>query len=226
MGRPASISDEQILEAARAVFLEHGVQSSAAEIARRAGVSEGTIFRRFATKHELFMAAMGVDEEPAWLRRVEQPTELADQQDLEATLRELGHEMLDFFDELIPRASAIRSAMGHEQATAPTGSRDDDVPCGPPRRGLKAMTNFLYRHQRAGLLRPCDPEIAARLFLGAMHHYAYWDYIGFNDFMPMPRPTYVRGVVDALIRGLAPMPLAPPHRRAAEPDSTEAASEK
>ncbi|MCU1279386.1 MAG: Transcriptional regulator, TetR family protein, partial [bacterium] len=69
MARPTTISDESILEAARAVFLEHGLAATTAEVAKRAGVAEGSIFKRFATKAELFKAAMKVDfEDPDFLR--------------------------------------------------------------------------------------------------------------------------------------------------------------
>lgn len=55
MARSRSITDEQILEAARAVFLEDGFSASTLEIARRAGISEASIFKRFSTKENLFL---------------------------------------------------------------------------------------------------------------------------------------------------------------------------
>src|ERR1039458_6878174 len=58
MGRKKSLSDAQLLETARQVFVEHGFGASTKEIARRAGVSEGVIYQRFLTKDELFFAAM------------------------------------------------------------------------------------------------------------------------------------------------------------------------
>ena len=57
MPRPRTITDEQIVEAARAAFLEQGFSATTAEIARRAGISEGTLFKRFATKEDLFEEA-------------------------------------------------------------------------------------------------------------------------------------------------------------------------
>jgi AcrR family transcriptional regulator len=49
---------ESILEAAAAVFAEEGLDASVADIARRAGVGQATIFRRFATKEELIAAVL------------------------------------------------------------------------------------------------------------------------------------------------------------------------
>ena len=56
MARTRTISDEQILDAAQAVFLEQGPQATTSAIADRAGISEGTIFKRFPTKQALFFA--------------------------------------------------------------------------------------------------------------------------------------------------------------------------
>src|SRR3954451_2452711 len=51
---------KRLLDAAVAVFAEHGLEGSTAEIARRAGVGQGTVFRRFPTKDDL-VAAIVVD---------------------------------------------------------------------------------------------------------------------------------------------------------------------
>ncbi|NUO51768.1 MAG: TetR/AcrR family transcriptional regulator [Polyangiaceae bacterium] len=62
-GRHTTIADESILSATRALLAEQGPLVPSALIAARAGVSEGTIFKRFATKADLFRAALEVDEE-------------------------------------------------------------------------------------------------------------------------------------------------------------------
>ena len=49
---------ERILEAARDVFAEHGLDASVADIAARAGVGTATIFRRFPTKEDLVAAVV------------------------------------------------------------------------------------------------------------------------------------------------------------------------
>ena len=50
---------EDVLEAAREVFAEHGLSgASTDEIARRAGISQPYLFRLFRTKKELFIAAI------------------------------------------------------------------------------------------------------------------------------------------------------------------------
>src|SRR5579872_7071060 len=58
MGRKKTISNAELLEVARQAFLEGGFRTSTKQIARRVGVSEGVIFQRFASKEQLFFAAM------------------------------------------------------------------------------------------------------------------------------------------------------------------------
>jgi AcrR family transcriptional regulator len=47
-----------VLEAARSVFAEHGLDAGVAEVAERAGVGVATIFRRFPTKDDLLAAVL------------------------------------------------------------------------------------------------------------------------------------------------------------------------
>ncbi|MCW3041618.1 MAG: transcriptional regulator, TetR family [Solirubrobacterales bacterium] len=49
---------ERVLAAAAEVFAEQGADASVAEIARRAGVGAGTLFRHFPTKHDLLLATL------------------------------------------------------------------------------------------------------------------------------------------------------------------------
>ena len=72
MARPRSIDDSVILDAAREVFLELGFAGTTAEIARRAGVSEGSLFNRFGNKKQLFRAAIAPRiEDAVWIADLE-----------------------------------------------------------------------------------------------------------------------------------------------------------
>jgi AcrR family transcriptional regulator len=56
--RDAQCNLARILAAARDAFAERGADACVAEIARRAGVGNATIFRRFATKEDLVVAVV------------------------------------------------------------------------------------------------------------------------------------------------------------------------
>jgi AcrR family transcriptional regulator len=68
---------ERILEAARAVFAEQGLEASGADVAQRAGVGTATIFRRFPSKDDL-VAAMLEQELAAVLARAQAAAEADD----------------------------------------------------------------------------------------------------------------------------------------------------
>lgn len=52
----AARNRESLLSAAEAEFAERGASASVADIARRAGVAKGTVFRHFASKEDLIAA--------------------------------------------------------------------------------------------------------------------------------------------------------------------------
>jgi AcrR family transcriptional regulator len=64
MRKDALLNRERLLEAADAMFREHGLEVSVGEIADAAGVGRGTLFRNFATKEALIAAivAMRIQE--------------------------------------------------------------------------------------------------------------------------------------------------------------------
>ncbi|MGM0556620.1 MAG: TetR/AcrR family transcriptional regulator [Myxococcota bacterium] len=197
MARPQSITDEQILDAARDVFLEHGIQAPTSAIAEQAGISEGTIFRRYETKEKLFQAAMGIPHEPEWFAQAEQ---LEEHEDVEEALTELGFGMIEFFSDMIPKMSMLMSC-GASGPQMFEGNAD-----APPIRAIRTLTRFFAAHQRAGRLKNFDPEIAARMFLGSIFHFCFSECVGINQFAPMPERSYVRGVVDTILRGTASQP--------------------
>jgi AcrR family transcriptional regulator len=61
----------RLLEAAGECFAERGIDCSVDEIARRAGVGHGTVFRRFPTKEALLLAVL--------VRRIEALTAMAEE---------------------------------------------------------------------------------------------------------------------------------------------------
>ena len=56
MRSDAARNRQSLLAAAAAEFAEHGLDASVADIARRAGVGKGTVFRHFPTKDDLLAA--------------------------------------------------------------------------------------------------------------------------------------------------------------------------
>jgi AcrR family transcriptional regulator len=77
---------DALLDAARHVFAETGTDASLEEIARRAGVGIGTLYRHFPTRRQLFEAVY-LDEVDALACLAGEPTELDPWEALVAWLR-------------------------------------------------------------------------------------------------------------------------------------------
>src|SRR3954465_13372856 len=73
----------RILEAAAAAFSESGLDVGVAEIARRAGVGAGTLFRRFPTKEDLILAII----EDRTLELIPPSREALEEEDATAAIR-------------------------------------------------------------------------------------------------------------------------------------------
>jgi AcrR family transcriptional regulator len=188
MARPSTISSEQILDAARAVFLEHGFgNASTVEIARQAGVSEGSIFNRFPTKEALFEAAMDKGVPP--------PLRLGryvGQGDIRTNLVTITVQSIAFLSELLP--SIMLSWSERERAHG-------SATCNRPREILAALTDFFSKEAELGRVSG-DPRIAARIFMGGVWNYCSLRTVA-NDRSMSPG-TFARGLVDGMWNGIAP----------------------
>jgi AcrR family transcriptional regulator len=197
MARPQRITDEQILAAAREVFLRRGIQATTADVARRARVAEGSIFNRFRTKQQLFRAAMRPElADPPWLASL---TRRAGKGDVREILIDVGHEILAFFRRLMPLMMMSWSNRGR-------GLPDDlKAPDSPPLRALKRLAGFFEAEMRAGRIRRHDPEILARAYLGSLQNYVVFELLlKARDELPLPSETYLRGLVALLWEGASP----------------------
>lgn len=135
----------RVLEAAFAAFAAHGAAVSIREIARRAGVSTGTVTRHFPTKEALFQAVA--------LHRIEHLVSIA--ADI-AAREEPATAFFTFFAHLV-RQGAADHAVGDAligagfdlRAAASTAIGDLNA----------AMAGLLTRAQQAGTIR-ADVDIA------------------------------------------------------------------
>lgn len=131
---------ESVLEAARVAFAAEGLAVPLDEIARRAGVGAGTVYRHFPTKEALFEAIV-VDNLHA---QAEQARSLLDDPEPAAALA-------GFFRQMVERGAGNRAF-----ADALTRAGVDLSATGASRAGedfLDALGALLARAQRAGVVR-------------------------------------------------------------------------
>ena len=188
MARPPSISTQQILEAARAEFLARGLaRASTRAIARRAGVSEGSIFNRFPTKSILFQAAMDEAQPPAF-----KLSTFVGQGDVRKNLIRITVESVHFLGQLLPRL------MLRWSERTPTGAARMR---NRPREILRALTQFFAAEKARGRVAG-DPEIAARIFMGSVWNYCFLQTVTGDRSLSVP--AFARRLVAGLWRGIAP----------------------
>jgi AcrR family transcriptional regulator len=144
-----------VLAAADAVFAERGVAASTEEVARRAGVGVGTVFRHFPTK-EALLAALLVERLNAMASDAEAQI---DSDDPGAALREL-------FARMVEKSAAKKmysEALGDGSGCWPAAGLAD-----AQRRVRHGIGGLLLRAQEAGQVRAdLSPEDLFALVVGA-----------------------------------------------------------
>lgn len=201
MARNTTITEEQILEAARAVFLEEGFGAQTAKIARRAQVSEGSIFKRFPTKEALFFAALRIERPPAWYAELDRRVGSGDCRE---NLLAIFHGILLFFHEMLPRTVTTMGSLG------PMAHKTFEGMEHPIVTDNNKLSDFLHREMEQGRLRLCDAKLLARLILGALSSYVFSAMIIRQELTPAELYKIAGGTLDFLWSGIAP-DTPPPH---------------
>ena len=201
---PATRRDlrDTILEAARRVIDEQGLQAATTRrIAEVAGCAEGTIYRHFEDKHELFHELLAASA-PEFLPLVAELPSLAGQGTLRGTLCEFGVAALRFFRAVLPFVGgSIVDPELREQQRQRFNAKDRG-----PVHSLRQLERYLRAEGELGRLGPGLPvEGAAAALLGAAFSKAYLDiWLGPEVLGVRPDEDFVAGVVEALLQGLLP----------------------
>ena len=193
MGSHKIVNEEEVLEHARAVFLEKGALGSTKEIARRAGVSEAVLFQRFPTKAALFLAAMvppQIDAEAVVAAG-------ASMSDPRKGLCAISEAMLEYFRSMMPvvlhllthPAVTMADVMSHFEKSASM-------------RLLPRLAAHLRGLNETGKAMVKNPDSAAALLVSAIHSVALFELLGAHGGQ-FPKAG-VKALVDALWNGLAP----------------------
>jgi len=213
MPRPVSIQDDVILRAAREIFLEKGWDATTSEIATKAGVSHGIIFKRFKTKQALFQSAMREDSD--WGQTI--PTLLnssVGRKDVEVTLVELGTLFAGKFLLIIPML--MMSWSNRQEDLSPTEATR-------ALQAVKTVAAYLQAENRLGRIRDTDFEVVAQAFIGALWHHAFLQVmLGEGKSEANKQRRYVKRLVKALWSGIAPQAK----RAGASPATTRAGQPK
>ena len=200
MARSTTITDEQILEAARIVFVRDGANATSKEIAREAGVSEGSIFRRFSTKELLFTAAVLSPTVPSWARELSDLVGTGEvRENLEHTIRE----MILFAQDILPLVLVAWGRKPEARISILNGSETAEI------RDRRLLADYLKREVANGRLQKCNEEAVARMLFGASVNLVM-------DRLCLQQPLctdeidlFAKNIVDVLWCGIRPIYPAP-----------------
>ncbi len=170
MARKKKVTDEQIIEAARLVFVAQGVSASMDVIARELGVTAPVLFTRFGTKLNLFYRAVVPDHVP-WLDLAESLRDGPDDRPPEVQIQEIGWRIVLLFDEVMAvvrlcakNAVSMDEIMGILQIPAVEET-------------IQALARWLEVAHSKRVLVCGDPATVAELIVSAL----YWQ-VGYRGY--------------------------------------------
>ena len=204
MSRPVSIQDDVILRAAKEIFLRKGWDATTSEIAAKAGVSHGIIFKRFKTKQALFQSAM--QDQSDWGQAV--PALLKSslgRKDVEPALVELGTLYVEKFLVMIPALMMAWSNKQETQNAAESAAAANKERATKALQAVKTIAAHLEAEYRLGRIRETDFEVVAQAFVGSLWHHSFLQVmLSDGKSSSAKERRYVRRLVKAIWFGIAP----------------------
>jgi AcrR family transcriptional regulator len=199
MSEKAANTRRKLLEAAASVFSERGyARATTKEIAKAAGVSEGTIYRHFEDKRELFQAAFAERSAASSEELVKLP-ELAGTATVRENLRRLVQVIEDAEENIAPlQASAWSdSELGAVlSASAPEGAARSAGPVLP-------LAAYLAAEQELGRIR-ADVDVERAAFALFAIPFASAMTARMARASGREADMDIMGAVDVVLRGLEP----------------------
>lgn len=189
MSRPPRVTDLQIDEAARAVFLAQGPSAPLQDIAKRLGISQPALLHRVGTKEALMARAL----------RPVPPTALAllapgpeDTESIEDQLLDALLHHRDFLRQLVPWLFVLHySALG--------GARALHLETPPPVALREGLTKWLTRAKRAGRVELAEPRGAAEALCGALEARCFNAHVGGSTYAPGEDEVVLRQLIRVLL---------------------------
>lgn len=203
--RRAEHRPDELLDAALALFVEHGyAHTSVAQIARAAGVSKGAVYLYFPSKQALLEGLVKRAVRPvstAALAALQIPpgnTRAA----LAAFLRQIAHRLSD------PQAIAVPRIVLREAAAAPEIAemyrREILAPT------LPVLADMIRQGIASGELRDVDPELTIRSIMGPIViHLLLSEVFGVTPKGGLSLPALIDNHLDILFHGLIALPEPP-----------------
>lgn len=192
MSRNKTISDDDILSAARSLFLKEGVRASTRTLAKQIGISEAVIFQRFGTKEALFFSAMVPPQAQLKAMFDAQPG----QNSVKANLNLISSHIVAYFREIMP---VFLTLISHPSFDMQTFLQKHRMPAIQIEQKLLA-----YLSAEVTLGRICQDGIdaATKILISHLHHLALLKTIEVQS--PIDTQQEIADAIDLMWQGLEP----------------------
>lgn len=201
MARPRQVSDDEILETARSVFLQRGAKVSTSVIAEALGVSAAALFKRFGNKKNLLFEALGPGRSIEWIEHVRRGP---DQRPLAVQLHDIATRAVRFFRRMMPAMMVVKSAgFSPEDFFALHASP-------PPVQAIDALHAWFDDAADRGLVRPGDSRARAMAFLGMFTQRIFLNHVLGGRLDVGDDEAFLQAAVELLCDGLAPASTSTP----------------
>jgi AcrR family transcriptional regulator len=183
MGRRRQVSDQEITEAAREVFLDRGPRAPVAMVAKKLGVSTATLFQRTGTKQQLMLMALQPEITPITeLDRGLQP-DLPVRSQLSQVLAEIN----EYLGTIILGSMTLRAARIEAELPEPT-----------PYTLRRMLSEWLRQAGAAGLLSVQDTTTTADVLIGALEARHIHAYMRGERLSSKQHREYIRTMLDVV----------------------------
>jgi len=188
---------ERIVTVAENLIRTEGLtHTTTRNIATGAGCSEGTIYRHFGSKEDVFLAVL-TERMPQFLSLVRSIAEGGGREDLRTTLSAVMRSALEFYQVTIPITVAI-FAEPRMLNQYRAWMRENNV---GPQRGVELLADYLAKEQASGRISgQITPTAAAALLLGACYLRAYSRQ--FAEVTPRSDNKFVADTIGLLFQGM------------------------
>ena len=177
------------------------VRATTKEIARAAGLSEGTLYNHFANKEELFLCTL--NELPSgFISLIRGLHERVGTETVATVLSRVAASALEFYAEAVPMGASFFAdpelLTRHRELLQQRGAG--------PQRANEAVAAYLRAEQKLGRVRgDADPEAVAYMLLGALYQHVYWRQFQGRPQVPGADDRFIAGILDMLDRVITPV---------------------
>ena len=192
---------EHLISAAERVILRKGFASiTVREIAREAGVADGTLYNHFPDKEEVLVEAIlgRLTEIEAMFSELPRQ---AGKGTVTGNLKKIAVSVLDFEWEAMPLMGSLHTEPKLMERLIERFHADKRGPHG----ALEAVREYLREEQRLGRIDPkADPDAAAMLLVGTLHDMLLNRHMLAGNAGDRADASVVSKLVKTLMRGIGP----------------------